>query len=128
MPFLLVRRVLVADRVAREVPARDEALSQVGSVRCTITVIGRPPSRERPAPEAAVPGAGAGSIRVETSGPTGVGGRRSASKGTPMDAQPNIISTAWLIGDGGRSAMLVALLDGRPRPAGEPARAAGVTA
>lgn len=45
-----------------------------------------------------------------------------------MNAQPNIASTAFLIGDAARSAMLVALLEGRARPAGELARAAGVTA
>lgn len=45
-----------------------------------------------------------------------------------MSAQANIVSSAFLIADPARLAMLVSLLDGRARPAGELARAAGVTA
>jgi DNA-binding transcriptional ArsR family regulator len=45
-----------------------------------------------------------------------------------MGAQPNIASAAFLIADPARAAMLTALLDGRARPAGELAYAAGVTA
>lgn len=67
------------------------------------------------------------STRVEAYGPTGMLDRPSTSKGTPMNAKPNITSTASLIGDPARSVMLVTLLDGRARPAGELARAAGVT-
>ncbi|WP_413991233.1 ArsR/SmtB family transcription factor [Labrys okinawensis] len=45
-----------------------------------------------------------------------------------MGPQPNIASAAFLIADPTRAAMLIALLDGRARPAGELAYAAGVTA
>jgi DNA-binding transcriptional ArsR family regulator len=45
-----------------------------------------------------------------------------------MGPQPNIASTAFLIADPARASMLMALLDGRARPAGELAHAAGVTA
>ncbi|TWB22091.1 ArsR family transcriptional regulator [Nitrospirillum amazonense] len=45
-----------------------------------------------------------------------------------MGPQPNIATSAFLIGDPARAAMLVALLDGRAMPAGELAQAAGVTA
>jgi DNA-binding transcriptional ArsR family regulator len=45
-----------------------------------------------------------------------------------MVAQPNIASAAFLISDPARVLMLTALLDGRARPAGELAYAAGVTA
>jgi DNA-binding transcriptional ArsR family regulator len=45
-----------------------------------------------------------------------------------MQAHANIVSSAFLIADPARLAMLVSLLDGRARPAGELARAAGVTA
>ncbi|MEE3624740.1 winged helix-turn-helix domain-containing protein [Nitrospirillum sp. BR 11752] len=45
-----------------------------------------------------------------------------------MGLQPNVVNSAFLIGDPARAAMLVALLDGRARPAGELAHAAGVTA
>jgi len=44
-----------------------------------------------------------------------------------MGPQPNIATSAFLIGDPARAAMLVALLDGCARPAGELAHAAGVT-
>jgi DNA-binding transcriptional ArsR family regulator len=42
--------------------------------------------------------------------------------------QPNIASAAFLIADPARAAMLMALIHGQARPAGELARAAGVTA
>ncbi len=45
-----------------------------------------------------------------------------------MGLHPNITTAAFLIADPARSAMLTALLDGRARPAGELAYAAGVTA
>ncbi len=45
-----------------------------------------------------------------------------------MQANANIVSSAFLIADPARLAILVSLLDGRARPAGELARAAGVTA
>jgi dCTP deaminase len=45
-----------------------------------------------------------------------------------MGPQPNVASTAFLIADPARAAMLTSLLDGRARPAGELAFAAGVTA
>ncbi len=45
-----------------------------------------------------------------------------------MGQQPNIASAAFLIADPVRAAMLVTLLDGRSRPAGELAYAGGVTA
>jgi DNA-binding transcriptional ArsR family regulator len=45
-----------------------------------------------------------------------------------MVQQPNIASAAFLIADPARTAMLIALVDGRARPAGELAYAAGVTA
>ncbi|MHC3124694.1 helix-turn-helix transcriptional regulator [Acinetobacter sp. XS-4] len=45
-----------------------------------------------------------------------------------MPAYSNVISTAFLIADQTRMAMLVALLDGRSLPAGELARISGVTA
>lgn len=45
-----------------------------------------------------------------------------------MGLHPNIATAAFLIADPARSAILMALLDGRPRPAGELAYAAGVTA
>ncbi len=45
-----------------------------------------------------------------------------------MGSQPNIASAAALIADPARAVMLVVLLDGRARPAGELAYAAGVTA
>ncbi|MDN7672446.1 helix-turn-helix transcriptional regulator [Burkholderia oklahomensis] len=45
-----------------------------------------------------------------------------------MEAQSNIVTSAFLIADPARLAILVSLLDGRARPAGELARAAGVTA
>ncbi|MBN8954457.1 MULTISPECIES: helix-turn-helix transcriptional regulator [unclassified Rhizobium] len=45
-----------------------------------------------------------------------------------MIPQPNIAAVAFLIADPARAAMLSALLDGRARPAGELAYAAGVTA
>lgn len=45
-----------------------------------------------------------------------------------MGLHPNIATAAFLIADPARSAMLMALLDGRARPAGELAYAAGVTA
>jgi DNA-binding transcriptional ArsR family regulator len=45
-----------------------------------------------------------------------------------VQAYSNVISTAFLISDQTRMAMLVALLDGRSLPAGELARISGVTA
>jgi DNA-binding transcriptional ArsR family regulator len=45
-----------------------------------------------------------------------------------MGGQPNIASAAFLIADPARAAMLIALLDGRARPAGELAYTASVTA
>ena len=45
-----------------------------------------------------------------------------------MDTHPNLSSTAFLIADAARAAMLMALVDGRAMPAGELAYAAGVTA
>lgn len=45
-----------------------------------------------------------------------------------MHPQPNVASAASLIGDPARAAMLMALADGRARPAGELAYAASVTA
>ena len=45
-----------------------------------------------------------------------------------MESQPNIATSAFLIADPARAAMLVSLLDGGARPAGELAYAAGVTA
>jgi DNA-binding transcriptional ArsR family regulator len=45
-----------------------------------------------------------------------------------MGPQPNIATAAFLIADPARAAMLMSLLDGRARPAGELAFAAGVTA
>jgi DNA-binding transcriptional ArsR family regulator len=45
-----------------------------------------------------------------------------------MKNQPNLSSTAFLIADAARAAMLMALADGRARPANELAFAAGVTA
>jgi DNA-binding transcriptional ArsR family regulator len=45
-----------------------------------------------------------------------------------MSLQPNIASTAFLIADPARAIMLLSLLDGSARPAGELACAAGVTA
>ncbi|WP_322063129.1 helix-turn-helix domain-containing protein [Paraburkholderia sp. J63] len=45
-----------------------------------------------------------------------------------MSNPPNLSSTAFLIADAARAAMLMALADGRARPAGELAFAAGVTA
>jgi DNA-binding transcriptional ArsR family regulator len=45
-----------------------------------------------------------------------------------MGSQPNIASAAFLIADPARAAILMSLLDGRARPAGELAFAAGVTA
>jgi DNA-binding transcriptional ArsR family regulator len=45
-----------------------------------------------------------------------------------MDPQPTIASAAFLIADPARAAMLTSLLDGRARPAGDLAYAAGVTA
>ncbi|HKT95932.1 MAG TPA: helix-turn-helix domain-containing protein [Paraburkholderia sp.] len=45
-----------------------------------------------------------------------------------MSNQPNLSATAFLIADAARAAMLMALADGRARPAGELAFAAGVTA
>ncbi len=45
-----------------------------------------------------------------------------------MPLQPNLASAAFLIGDPARSAILMSLVDGRARPAGELAFAAGVTA
>ena len=45
-----------------------------------------------------------------------------------MESQPHIATNAFLIGDPARAAMLVSLLDGSARPAGELAYAAGVTA
>lgn len=45
-----------------------------------------------------------------------------------MNAQPSVAAAAFLIGDPARAAMLTALVDGRARPAGELAYAAGVTA
>ena len=45
-----------------------------------------------------------------------------------MDTQPNLAATAFLISDPARAAMLMALTDGRARPAGELAYTAGVTA
>jgi DNA-binding transcriptional ArsR family regulator len=45
-----------------------------------------------------------------------------------MYPQPNIASAAFLIADSARAAMLIALLDGRARPAGDLAYSAGVTA
>ncbi|AIY40466.1 Transcriptional regulator [Collimonas arenae] len=45
-----------------------------------------------------------------------------------MSAQPNISSVAFLIADPARAAMLMTLIDGCALPAGELARAAGVTA
>ncbi|RDJ97616.1 ArsR/SmtB family transcription factor [Paraburkholderia lacunae] len=47
---------------------------------------------------------------------------------TVIYTQPNLSSTAFLIADAARAAMLMALADGRARPAGELAYAAGVTA
>ncbi|RKP51244.1 ArsR/SmtB family transcription factor [Trinickia fusca] len=44
-----------------------------------------------------------------------------------MDVQPSVSATAFLIADPARAAMLMALADGRARPAGELAYAAGVT-
>lgn len=45
-----------------------------------------------------------------------------------MDSLPNISSVAFLIADPTRATMLVALMDGHARPAGELAYAAGITA
>lgn len=45
-----------------------------------------------------------------------------------MPANPNLSSAAFLIADSARAAMLMALADGRAKPAGELAYAAGVTA
>ncbi|WP_313901475.1 helix-turn-helix domain-containing protein [Methylobacterium sp. J-070] len=45
-----------------------------------------------------------------------------------MGPHANIATSAFLIADPARSLMLMALLDGRARPAGELAFAAGVTA
>jgi hypothetical protein len=45
-----------------------------------------------------------------------------------MGPQPSIATAAFLIADPARAAMLMSLLDGRARPAGELAFAAGVTA
>ena len=45
-----------------------------------------------------------------------------------MESQPHIATNAFLIADPARAAMLVSLLDGSARPAGELAYAAGVTA
>lgn len=45
-----------------------------------------------------------------------------------MVSQPNIAAAAFLIADPARAVMLAALLDGRARPAGELAYAAGITA
>ena len=45
-----------------------------------------------------------------------------------MSQQPNIASAAFLIADPARAAMLMSLIDGRARPAGELAFAAGVSA
>lgn len=45
-----------------------------------------------------------------------------------MPLQPNLTSAAFLIADPARSAMLMSLVDGRARPAGELAYAAGITA
>lgn len=45
-----------------------------------------------------------------------------------MNSQPGVAAAAFLIGDPARAAMLGALVDGRARPAGELAYAAGVTA
>lgn len=45
-----------------------------------------------------------------------------------MSPQPNIASAAFLIADPARAAMLMSLVDGRARPAGELAYIAGVTA
>lgn len=45
-----------------------------------------------------------------------------------MGPQPSIAFAASLIGDPARAVMLIALLDGRARPAGELAHAAGITA
>ncbi len=47
---------------------------------------------------------------------------------SPMSAPSNLSSIAFLIADAARAAMLMALVDGRARPAGELAFAAGVTA
>jgi DNA-binding transcriptional ArsR family regulator len=53
---------------------------------------------------------------------------RSDNPETVMHVQPNLSATAFLIADAARAAMLMALADGRARPAGELAHAAGVTA
>ncbi len=45
-----------------------------------------------------------------------------------MCAEENVAAVAFLIADRGRAAMLMTLTDGRPRPAGVLAEAAGVTA
>lgn len=45
-----------------------------------------------------------------------------------MQPQPSVAAAAFLIADPARAAMLTALIDGRARPAGELAYAAGVTA
>jgi DNA-binding transcriptional ArsR family regulator len=45
-----------------------------------------------------------------------------------MDSSPNIATAAFLIADPARAVILTSLLDGRARPAGELADAAGVTA
>ena len=45
-----------------------------------------------------------------------------------MNPPPNIASTAFLIADPARAAMLMSLVDGRARPAGELAYIAGITA
>ena len=45
-----------------------------------------------------------------------------------MTYQPGFAATAFLLADHARAAMLAALLDGRALPAGELARAAGITA
>ena len=45
-----------------------------------------------------------------------------------MQPQPSVAAAAFLIADPARAAMLTALVDGRARPAGELAYAAGVTA
>jgi DNA-binding transcriptional ArsR family regulator/DNA-binding PadR family transcriptional regulator len=45
-----------------------------------------------------------------------------------MALQPNLTSAAFLIADPARSAILMSLVDGRARPAGELAYAAGITA
>jgi DNA-binding transcriptional ArsR family regulator len=53
---------------------------------------------------------------------------RPSAREIRVGPQPNLAAAAFLIADPARATMLMALLDGRARPAGELAFAAGVTA